>query len=148
MNNHKVSAGLLEEAKLILNKDLFSAFDAKNYSLVVRRAQEVVELIIKAFIKASGYEYPKVHDPGPLLTKICSEKHLDISSETLDRIQEISSSLAEERSPAFYAERSYTVDEAQEAKTQAHFVYNFLSSFVISLIEQTTKHRSSNEEIG
>ena len=63
MNNRRASSELLEEAKLILTKDLVSAFQADNYHLVVRRAQEVVELVIKAFIKASGYEYPKVHDP-------------------------------------------------------------------------------------
>ena len=130
MNNHLISRELLQEAGLILSSDLVSAFNANNYRLVVRRAQEVVELVIKAFIKASGYEYPKVHDPAPLLARICEEKHIAISAETLDKIQEISSNLAEERSPAFYAERSYTVDEARDAGENARFVFKSLSFFV------------------
>ena len=130
MNNRESSSELLAEAKLILEKEIPSAEEAGNYRLMVRRSQEVVELTIKAFIKASGYEYPKVHDPAPLLTKVCQEKGFDIAATSLLRIQEISSTLAEERAPAFYAERPYTTDEAQEAGKNAKFVHETLASLI------------------
>ena len=130
MNNKESSKELLEEAKLILRKDIPSAEEAGNYRLMVRRSQEVVELIIRAFIKASGYEYPKVHDPAPLLPRIFREKGIDLASTSLQRIQNISSALAEERAPAFYAERSYSADEAQEAGNNAEFVYKTLASLI------------------
>jgi HEPN domain-containing protein len=130
MNNKESSGELLEEARLILQKDIPSAREANNYRLMIRRSQEVVELTIKAFIKASGYEYPKVHDPAPLLTKICREKGVSIASASLEKIQKISASLAEERAPAFYAERSYSADEAQEAGKNAEFVFKALASLI------------------
>ena len=130
MNNKEISSELLAEAKLILTKDILSAEEASNYRLMVRRSQEVVELTIKAFIKASGYEYPKVHDPAPLLTKICQERGIDIAATSLLRMQGISSALAEERAPAFYAERSYTADEGQDAAKNAQYVYETLTSLI------------------
>ncbi len=127
MNSQHVSQQLLEEARLILTKDVVSALEAGNYSLVVRRSQEVVELTIKAFIKAAGYDFPKVHDPAPLLDEICDAKGIDLDSETLKEIRRISATLAEERAPAFYAERSYTLEDAQEATQSAALVFKGLS---------------------
>jgi len=132
MNNKESANELLAEARLILTKEIPSAQEAGNYGLMIRRCQEVVELTIKAFIKASGYEYPKVHDPAPLLAKICQEKGIDIEATSLRRILEISSALAEERSPAFYAERSYADDEAQEAGRNARYVHETLAALIES----------------
>ena len=41
----------------------------KAYSDVVREAQEVVELAMKAMLRALGVEPPKVHDVGPLVVE-------------------------------------------------------------------------------
>ena len=57
-------------------------------------------------------------------------KGIDIASTSLQRIQNISSALAEERAPAFYAERSYSADEAQEAGKNAEFVYKTFASLI------------------
>ena len=126
MNSEETAVALFEEARLIFEKDVPTALGARNFRLVVPRSHEVVELAIKAFIKKNGYEYPRVHDPSALLDQICEERSVMLSSETLDRIQEISSSLAKERTPAFYAERSYTEEEAQEARKNAKFVFQVL----------------------
>ncbi|GAH70361.1 unnamed protein product, partial [marine sediment metagenome] len=130
MNSREASKELLEEARLILEKDISSAEEAGNHRLVLRRSQEVVELVIKAFIKATGYEYPKIHDPSPLITRICQEKEIGLAMETIEIIQKASSTLAEERAPAFYAERSYTSNEAKEAKTSAEFVFKTLCKII------------------
>ena len=126
MNSEETAVALFEEARLIFEKDVSSALGARNYRLVVPRSQEIVELAIKGFIKKNGYEYPRVHDPSALLDQICEERNVKLSSETVVRIQEISSSLAEERAPAFYAERPYTEDEAEDARSNAEFVFQAL----------------------
>ena len=42
----------------------------------------------------------------------------------------ISAALAEERAPAFYAERAYTDQEAEDARCGARLVYSALSGFL------------------
>lgn len=130
MNSKEAAAELLKKAKFILEKDVPSAREAENHGLVVRRSQEVVELVIKAFIKSAGYEYPKVHDPSSLLLRICRDKDIDLASDTIESIQKVSSALAEQRAPAFYAERSYTPEEAEKARANATFVFETLSGFL------------------
>jgi HEPN domain-containing protein len=129
MNNKQTARDLWDEAALILEKEVPVAREAANHRLVVRRCQEVVELAIKAVIKNAGYEYPKVHDPSGLLPGISEEKALGLSVQQVQRVRDVSARLAEERAPAFYAERVYSAEEAEEALNDARFVFQTLSVF-------------------
>lgn len=52
------------EARLLALDTLFMA---ESWADVVRESQEVVELTLKALLRASGIEPPRVHDVSPLL---------------------------------------------------------------------------------
>ncbi len=54
----------LKEAEWIFEIDLKNALREENYNIVVRRAQEVVELSLKGCLRMLGIDYPKVHDVG------------------------------------------------------------------------------------
>src|SRR5262247_4146885 len=52
--------------------------DAGDHSDVVREAQELVELALKAMLRAIGIEPPRLHDVGPLLVEYQSRFRIDL----------------------------------------------------------------------
>lgn len=126
MTNTQSAEELMAKARFILENDLTVAHEKRNYSLCIRRAQEVVELSIKGFIKYAGGEYPKVHDPADVFVDLVRKYMPDTEDGTLTRIQTISASLAQHRAAAFYAERSYSSAEADRAVADARFVFIFI----------------------
>jgi HEPN domain-containing protein len=98
------------------------AFDSGAWNLVVRRAQEVVELSLKGLLKLMGVESPKTHDVGDTFAKICTEKKIDIEGRELTEMQQISHQLAQDRAPAFYMEKEYTREQANQALQSAEKV--------------------------
>lgn len=131
MTNIESGEELLAKARFILENDLRAAHGKGNYPMCVRRAQEVVELSTKAFIKYAGGEYPKVHDPSDVFTDLVRKHMPDTEEELLIRIQTISSFLAQNRAPAFYAERSYSSEEADRAAADARFVFIFVEKAIL-----------------
>ena len=101
------------------------------YSDVVREAQELVELLLKAVLRAIGVEVPKVHDVGRAL-----EKHSDalpkIINENLDEIKKISKRLRKERELSFYGAddfiptEEYDLDDAMMAIKETEFIINII----------------------
>lgn len=91
----------------------------------MRRAQEVVELALKALIKAVCMEYPRRHDVGDAFAEAAAAKDLDLDPDVLDRICEISAYLARDRAPAFYMEVEFSQEQAEKAQSDADFVLNF-----------------------
>lgn len=96
------------------------------YSDVVREAQEIVELCLKAMLRFVGIEPPKHHDVGPLLLEH-ADKFASISGEDLKRIASVSRALRKERELAFYGDidfiptEEYTIDDANAAREGARF---------------------------
>ena len=97
------------------------------YSDVVREAQEVVELALKALLRQVGVDPPKWHDVGPLLQQF--EGRLPaVLRPHVARMAEISRWLRKEREFAFYGDvdfiptEQYTKDDAQRAIDDARFV--------------------------
>lgn len=107
------------------------------WHLVVRRCQEVVELALKALLRASGVEVPKVHDVG-----IFVADHLDrlppAVRDELDRLVSISRRLRQEREISFYGdeeigappERLYARDDGETALKDAQFVLDLCKRHV------------------
>lgn len=114
MNNFEVGKKLLSEAEGCWEESQH-AFSRGSWNVVIRRAQEVVELSLKGLLKMMGIEYPKAHDVGEVFQSACKEKKLVVDDKLLVEIKEISSRLAKKRSPAFYMEKSYNKTEAEEA---------------------------------
>jgi len=92
----------------------------QDYADVVREAQEVVELLLKALIMSVGLEIPKVHDVSGYIGK-----HLEFFPEVIkknfEKIRYISRELRKERELAFYGAydwipgEEYTLEEAERA---------------------------------
>jgi len=97
------------------------------YSDVVREAQEIVELAMKAMLRAVGIEPPKFHDVGGLLLEH-KEKYLNSIFPDLNKMADISKRLRKERELAFYGDidfiptEEYTQEDGREALEDANFV--------------------------
>jgi HEPN domain-containing protein len=99
------------------------------WHLAVRRAQETVELALKAVLRAAAVEVPRVHDVGAFLRQEADRLPKAIVEE-LDRLVSISRRLRGEREVAFYGdeevgappEHLYTAGDAEQALEDARFV--------------------------
>ena len=121
MKNTDLNGRLILEAQMIM-EEARRAFDSGAWNLVVRRAQEVVELSLKGLLKLMGVESPKTHDVGDTFAKICTEKKIDIEGRELTEMQQISHQLAQDRAPVFYMEKEYTRKQANQALQSAEKV--------------------------
>ena len=97
------------------------------YSDVVREAQELVELLLKAVLRGIGVEVPKIHDVGRVL-----EKHRALLppalQKNLEEIKRISKRLRKERELSFYGAEDfipteeYGLEDAELAIQEAELV--------------------------
>ncbi len=122
MNNREKGKVLILRAERVIRRDLEGAVKDKDFDMVVRRAQEAVELVLKGALTILGIEYPKIHDVGKVFADVVQRKVGTMESEILEKIIHISTRLSENRAPAFYGERSYGEGEAKEAHCDALFV--------------------------
>jgi HEPN domain-containing protein len=123
VTNKEAAQKLLQAASRLLERDLQAAWEDADYNLVVRRAQEVVELVLKGALRFLGADYPKVHDVGAIFAHKIREKMPEVEGESLERIRTISTWLAGARAPAFYWEQDYKAEEARQAREDATFVF-------------------------
>lgn len=105
------------------------------WSDVVREAQELVELALKAMLRQAGVDPPKWHDVGPLLLEEARLFPEAIRSE-LPKLAEISKRLRKEREFAFYGDldfiptREYTRVDSERAIAEAGIVLATARAFV------------------
>lgn len=124
MNNFESGKDLILTAKRIMERDLQEAWQDNDANIVVRRAQEVVELVLKGALKILGIEYPKIHDVGKIFDQMVKRKIGEFDEEVMERIVRISARLAEDRGPSFYGEKIFKREEAEEAYSDAKFVFD------------------------
>jgi HEPN domain-containing protein len=124
MNNFESGKDLILTAKRIMERDLQEAWQDNDANIVVRRAQEVVELVLKGALKILGIEYPKIHDVGKIFEQMVKRKIGEFDEEVMERIVRISARLAEDRGPSFYGEKIFKREEAEEAYSDAKFVFD------------------------
>ncbi|TDA70283.1 MAG: HEPN domain-containing protein [Clostridia bacterium] len=126
MTKDALTAAYLEKAWVRFQALLFYK-EKGAYSDVVREAQEMVELLLKAVLRSIGAEVPKVHDVGRALEK---HRHLLPSplQKCLGEIKRISKRLRKERELSFYGAddfiptEEYTVEDAEKAIADAEYV--------------------------
>lgn len=133
MSNFSNGERLLNEAKRVF-KEVENAYKEKAWNMVIRRAQEVVELSLKGLLKMMCIDYPKEHDVGKVLGVAVEKRELKIPKRKLRKIEEISAYLAQMRSPAFYFEKEYTQKQAEKAKREALEVLEF-AGFISQKLE-------------
>ncbi|MFQ6052498.1 MAG: HEPN domain-containing protein [Candidatus Hydrothermarchaeota archaeon] len=98
--------------------------------MAVRKAQEVVEFVLKGLLSEMGVDYPKVHDVAPIFVQEVKRKGLKIDKKFLEDILEISSDLSRKRAPAFYFEEEFSEAAAKDASEAASKVISFGGSLL------------------
>jgi len=114
----------MAEAADIL-RELPGAVEGRSWNLAIRRAQEVVELVLKALLAEMGIDYPKIHDVAPHFVNVVRARGLHVEEATLTWVEMLSARLAARRAPAFYFEVEYDEAEAREAVSAAEQVMAF-----------------------
>ncbi|MCS7200120.1 MAG: HEPN domain-containing protein [Caldimicrobium sp.] len=126
---------LLIEDYLIRSKKRLLALeflrDIEAYADVVREAQEVVELLLKALIMMVGLDVPKIHDVSKYI-----EKELilfpSIVQQNIELIKKISRDLRKDRELSFYGaldwipSKEYDLEDAQRAINWAKDILNIV----------------------
>ncbi|VVB87442.1 HEPN domain protein [uncultured archaeon] len=82
-------------------KESTDAFSEEDYPITIRRAQECVELSLKAVLRGIAVEYPREHDVSDSLENV-KEKFPDWFNHKIPELIRISRDLAKKRGPALY----------------------------------------------
>jgi len=119
VTNGTLASSYLIKARSRL-KILTVLLDDDNYSDVIREAQEIVELALKAMLRQVGVEPPHVHDVGALLRQHRHRYVGDVATQ-VDTLAEASAWLRKDREFSFCGDidfiptEQYTRVEAQRA---------------------------------
>lgn len=124
MTAESLARSLIQQARLRLDM-IQLAHEKRAWYIVVREAQECVELALKGLLRAIGLEPPKLHDIGPFLLKHRERIARVDATLDLERLARISDWLQRERERAFdgdvefIPQQHYTQDQAQQAIADA-----------------------------
>ncbi len=134
MTSKSLALSYLE--KSLARFDILSVlFNKKDYSDVIREAQEIVELCLKGMLRNIGIEPPKYHDVGPLFLEF-KDRFLDISFAEAQKIAQISKDLRKERELSFYGDidfiptESYSENDAATAIENVKFVLGYARKII------------------
>lgn len=134
MHNRKLAEDYITRAGHRLAA-LAVLMERNSYADVVREAQETVELCLKALLRASGIEVPRIHDLSEILQAEESRLSVDIQPH-LARLAKISRSLRRDRELAFYGSEDltpsefYKEEDAREALANARWVHECVRAVV------------------
>lgn len=107
----------------------------RSHADVVRESQEVIELTLKALLRHSGIEVPRVHDVSPVLDQNRERFPAELRPR-LDELIRISRQLRRDRELAFYGSEDltpsqfYTEEDAAAAARDARTVERCVSASV------------------
>ena len=127
MFNEKLATDYLKRAGHRL-RALETLMAEESWADVVREAQELVEITLKALLRASGVEVPRVHDLSPVLQDNVDRLPANIRAK-LGELVNISRTLRRDRELAFYGSEDltpsdfYTREDATQAFASARLVH-------------------------
>lgn len=110
-------------------------FERDSFADVVREAQEIVELCLKALLRASGVTVPQIHDVGQILLQEVDRLPAAVQADAV-RMAEISRDMRRDREIAFYGAEDlvpsefYGRPEAEKALDGARWIHSRVSSVV------------------
>ena len=113
MTNGERADRLVREARQIAG-EMTRALADEAWNLATRRAQEALELAIKALLNEMSVEYPKTHDPAPVFARAVRTRGIGVGVGALDSLALLSQELASIRGPAFYQETAVTEAQARD----------------------------------
>jgi HEPN domain-containing protein len=129
LTNAERADRLFSEARLIA-AEMRHSLEGGGWNLAARRAQEVLELVIKGLLNEMGVEYPRTHDPAPVLVSAIRARGLEVDASFLQWLATLSAELERIRSPAFYPEIIVAEAEAREAVRGAEGLLDFGLGFL------------------
>jgi len=110
-------------------------FQGESWADVVRESQEIVELSLKALLRARGVDPPRVHDVSDVLLAERDRMPEELVGE-LERLTEISRDLRRDRELAFYGAEDltpsgfYSREDAQEARRGARLTVELVEPHI------------------
>ena len=110
--------------------------ERRSWADVVRESQEIVELALKAALRAAGVDAPRVHDVSEILIAERARFPKTLGKE-VPRLARISKSLRRDRELAFYGSEDltpsdfYTEEDAREAFDGARRTLRLVKPFVL-----------------
>ena len=113
MTNGERADRLVREARQIAG-EMRRSLDDEAWNLTTRRAQEALELAIKALLNEMSVDYPKTHDPAPVFAQAIRTRGISVDADVLDSLTTLSQELAKIRGPAFYQETLVTDAQARD----------------------------------
>lgn len=134
MRNLDLAYDYLKRARVRLAA-LDVLYEGQSWADVVRESQEVVELTLKALLRASGVDAPRVHDVAPVLR---SERPRlpEALAPFIDELADASRHLRRDRELAFYGAEDltpgdfYTHTDADHALAAARRVVELVTPHV------------------
>jgi len=107
----------------------------RSWADVVRESQEIVEITLKALLRAFRIEVPRIHDVSPVIDQN-RERLTPAIGESIDEMMKISRALRRDRELAFYGSEDltpsefYKEEDAEIAYSQASFVFQAVSKAI------------------
>jgi hypothetical protein len=133
MQNRGLAKDYIKRARIRLEAvALLLAHDS--YADVVREAQEVVELALKALLRQYGVEAPRIHDVSGVL--VAERQRLPEQLTSVERLARISKSMRRDRELAFYGSEDltpsefYSREDAETALADARYVVETVSPWI------------------
>ena len=136
MHNKDLAVDYVKRAQIRL-KAIEVLMAHQSFADVVREAQEVVELTLKALLRKCGIESPRIHDVSGILLQERARIPAQIAPHA-ERLAAISKNLRRDRELAFYGTEDltpsdfYSAKDAASALTDATFVVQTVSPYVES----------------
>jgi len=127
MHNLNLTQDYLKRACARL-KALQVLFDNHSYADVVREAQEIIELCLKAVLRQSNIEPPRTHDVSQVLLDHQEQLPQTIQNH-VKKLSKISKSLRRDRELAYYGSEDltpsdfYQEEDGKDALESAQFTY-------------------------
>ncbi len=128
MTNHQMGKAYIEDAALRLNI-LPALLSEGGFNVVVREAQETVELFLKGALRYVGVEPVKLHDVADIL-RHNRDRFPSWFQDELEKMADISTKLADDRGPSYYGDEArglpasalFDKESALEALEEARLV--------------------------
>jgi len=141
MNTKLMALDYIKRAGRCL-KESKDAFEDNDFPITIRRAQECVELSLKAILRSTAIEYPRTHDVGESLEFVL-EKFPSWFSARIPDFKRISKDLSKKRGPALYgyeaqlvpASDIFSKNDAEEALMSAEDVFGSCSYLITEIFE-------------
>ena len=120
MRNDRMAISYLEDA-IVRFEGLERLFGMRRFNVVVREAQECVELALKGALRWVGVEPAKVHDVSEILIEERG-RFPEFFEKAMDKLAEISKRLARERGRSFYGDEEKGIPPS-ELYTESCLLY-------------------------